>query len=205
MSHPPHHLENGRFTNPWPDSTIQGFGALLRWKLLDRFRFPPPADPDPAVLPRVNSRHEARPSSQSAQPASSVASVDPIACTWLGHSTVLLNLNGKRVLTDPVWSDRASPVQWAGPRRWVPPQLALEALPPLDLIALSHNHYDHLDRATVEWLARHRPEVPWVAPLKLGATLRSFGVRQVTELDWWDATQIAGMTVTATPAQHFSS
>jgi N-acyl-phosphatidylethanolamine-hydrolysing phospholipase D len=137
--------------------------------------------------------------------AQSAKSAFQLTGTWLGHSTVLLNLAGKLILTDPVWSGRASPVSWAGPKRWVPPPLALQDLPPLDLIVLSHNHYDHLDRAAVKWLARNRPEVPWVAPLRLGATLRRFGVRQVTELDWWEETTINGLKVTATPAQHFSS
>jgi N-acyl-phosphatidylethanolamine-hydrolysing phospholipase D len=205
MSRPPHHTDNGRFTNPWPGSTPNGFGGVLKWVLIDRIRNPPPPDPDPASLPRVDSRHETTTVVGSAESAQSAKSAFQLTGTWLGHSTVLLNLAGKRVLTDPVWSDRASPVSWAGPKRWVPPQLALRDLPPLDLIVLSHNHYDHLDRSTVEWLARERPDVPWVAPLRLGATLRQFGVRQVTELDWWEETTINGLKITATPAQHFSS
>jgi N-acyl-phosphatidylethanolamine-hydrolysing phospholipase D len=201
MSRPLHHTENGRFANPWPGATARGFGSVLRWKLIDSVRHPPPPDPDPAVLPRISGNEGTR----QLFAAQSAKSAFQLAGTWLGHSTVLLELAGKRILTDPVWSQRVSPLSWAGPKRWVPPQVALDALPPLDLIVLSHNHYDHLDRATVEWLARHQPEVPWVAPLKLGATLRRFGVRQVLEHDWWDTTEIAGITVTATPAQHFSS
>jgi N-acyl-phosphatidylethanolamine-hydrolysing phospholipase D len=205
MSRPPHHLENGRFTNPWPGAELHGFKDLLKWVLIDRIRNPPPPDPDPASLPRVDSRHETTRAVLSAQSAQSAKSVSQLTGTWLGHSTVLLNLAGKWILTDPVWSDRASPVSWAGPRRWVAPQLPLESLPPLDLIVLSHNHYDHLDRSAIEWLARHRAATPWVCPLKLSPLLREFGVLQVTELDWWEDTTTNGIRVTATPAQHFSS
>lgn len=112
---------------------------------------------------------------------------------------------GKWILTDPVWSDHVSPLPGLGPERWVPPMIPLEALPPLDLIVLSHNHYDHCDRPTIKWLARHQPTVPWVCPLKLSPLLRKFGVKTVTELDWWGTTTIKGIEVTGTPAQHFSS
>ncbi len=188
-----HHTPSGRFRNPWPDAEVRGWIDVLKWRLVDNRLHPPPPDPDPAVLPRV----------ESAPPLPEPAS--PLAATWLGHSTVLVELGGKRVLTDPVWGDRVSPFSWTGPERWVPPPLRLEALPALDLVVLSHNHYDHLDRPTVEWLARERPHLPWIVPLELAATVRKFGVRQVTELDWWQTGEAAGVTVTAVPAQHFSA
>src|SRR5207245_8290314 len=102
-------------------------------------------------------------------------SADQATATWLGHSTVLLQLGGLNVLTDPMWSERAFPVQWAGPRRVMPPPLALEALPPLDLVLVSHNHYDHLDRSTVQRLARRHPDATWVVPLALAPYVRGFG------------------------------
>lgn len=114
-------------------------------------------------------------------------------------------MRGRTILTDPVWSERAFPVQWAGPRRIMPPALSLESLPPLDLVLLSHNHYDHMDKPTIRRLARLHPAARWVAPLGLGDYLRDFGVVDVIELDWWQRAEVAGVEVTATPARHFSA
>ena len=122
----------------------------------------------------------------------------------MGHSSFLLQLGGVNVLTDPVWSERASPVQWAGPRRLSPPGVPFERLPPIDLVVQSHNHYDHLDDTTVRRLVAANPDAHWVAPLGVGAFLRDRGARLVTEHDWWDAADAAGLRVTAVPAQHFS-
>src|SRR6185503_7399583 len=96
-------------------------------------------------------------------------------------------------------------VQWLGPQRVMAPGLALEALPPLDLVLVSHNHYDHLDKASVKRLARAHPEAAWIAPLGLGGLLRRWGAREVSELDWWQETVVRGARVTATPARHFSA
>ena len=125
--------------------------------------------------------------------------------TWLGHSTVLLQLGGMNILTDPVFSERAFPVQHLGPRRVMSPPLALEELPPIDLVLLSHSHYDHLDKPAVKWLARRHPQAAWVAPLKLGEYVRGWGVKEVVELDWWHSAHVHGARVTATPARHFSA
>jgi N-acyl-phosphatidylethanolamine-hydrolysing phospholipase D len=125
--------------------------------------------------------------------------------TWMGHSTVLLQVGGLNILTDPVWSERAFPVQWLGPRRVMAPPIALDALPPLDVVLLSHSHYDHLDAPAVRRLARLHRDAIWIAPLKLGAYLRDFGVEQVVELDWWQHTTVKGATITATPARHFTA
>jgi N-acyl-phosphatidylethanolamine-hydrolysing phospholipase D len=104
-----------------------------------------------------------------------------------------------------MWSERAFPVQWMGPRRVMAPALALEALPPLDVVLLSHSHYDHLDKATVKRLVRLHPEATWVVPLKLGGYVEDFGVRHVVELDWWTGTKVRGLAISATPARHFSA
>jgi Predicted Zn-dependent hydrolases of the beta-lactamase fold len=130
---------------------------------------------------------------------------DQAAATWIGHSTVLLQTGGLNVLTDPMWSERAFPVQWAGPRRVMPPAFALDMLPPLDIVLLSHSHYDHLDKLTAKRLARSHPEATWVVPLALGRYLRDFGVRHVVELDWWQSADVKGAAVRAMPAQHFSA
>jgi N-acyl-phosphatidylethanolamine-hydrolysing phospholipase D len=128
--------------------------------------------------------------------------------TWIGHSTCLLQVGGLNVLTDPVWSERASPVPWAGPRRVVAPPLALEALPPLDLVLLSHDHYDHFDTPTVGALVAAHPAAQWAVPLRLAEVLRELGAGAVAEFDWWErrtlATPGGPAVVTAVPAQHFS-
>jgi len=125
--------------------------------------------------------------------------------TWIGHSTVLLQLGALNVLTDPVFCQRAFPVQWLGPRRVMDPAISIDQLPPLDVVLLSHNHYDHLDKAAVRQIARAQPRATWVVPLKLGAYLRPWGLREIVELDWWQATSLGGLTVTATPARHMSA
>ena len=129
-----------------------------------------------------------------------------LRATWLGHSTVLLEIGGVRVLTDPVWGTRASPSRLAGPRRFQPVPVALTAMPPLDLVLVSHDHYDHLDYPTIRQLAK--TAVPFVTSLGVGAHLESFGVRaqRITELDWWESWQLPGadLAVTAAPSQHFS-
>jgi L-ascorbate metabolism protein UlaG (beta-lactamase superfamily) len=126
--------------------------------------------------------------------------------TWLGHSTVLLEIDGRRVLTDPVWGTRCSPSRLIGPKRFQPVPLALSRLPPLDLVVISHDHYDHLDYPTIRELAR--TEVPFVTSLGVGAHLESWGVapERISELDWWETHRLPGsdLEVTAAPSQHFS-
>lgn len=130
-----------------------------------------------------------------------------LRATWLGHSTVLVEIDGVRVLTDPVWGARASPSQLAGPRRFQPVPVALQALPPLDLVLVSHDHYDHLDYPTIRALAR-MTDVPFVTSLGVGAHLEAWGVppQRIHELDWWESYRLpaAELAVHATPSQHFS-
>ncbi len=126
--------------------------------------------------------------------------------TWLGHSTVLIEIDGIRVLTDPVWGPRASPSRLAGPKRFQPVPVALREMPRVDLILLSHDHYDHLDYPTIRALVKS--EVPFVTSLGVGAHLEAWGVQaeRIVELDWWQSYQLpnADLTVTAAPSQHFS-
>ncbi len=127
-----------------------------------------------------------------------------IAATFVGQSTFLLQLDGVNVLTDPVWSDRASPLRWAGPRRVRRPGLAFEQLPPIHLVLVSHNHYDHMDLTTLRRLQR-RFDPLFVTGLGNRHYLRKRGLRRVEELDWWQTCPgPGGMVVTMTPAQHFS-
>ncbi|MEO8118413.1 MAG: MBL fold metallo-hydrolase [Rhodoferax sp.] len=122
----------------------------------------------------------------------------------LGHSTVLLKLDGVFWLTDPVFSERASPVQWAGPKRFHPPPISIDELPPIKGVILSHDHFDHLDRATIAQLAQ-KVEV-FIVPLGVGERLIAWGVdpARVRQLDWWDETTIGDVRLAAVPAQHFS-
>jgi L-ascorbate metabolism protein UlaG (beta-lactamase superfamily) len=125
--------------------------------------------------------------------------------TWLGHSTTLIEIDGATILTDPVWSERASPSRWVGPKRFAPPPLALAALPHVDAVVVSHEHYDHLDEMTVRALAARG--VPFHVPLGIGAHLGAWGVpaAQIVEHDWWqDATLSGGVRVVATPSRHFN-
>ena len=124
--------------------------------------------------------------------------------TWIGHSSFLIQVDGLNILTDPVWGDRASPVSWAGPRRLVPPGLSLDALPRIDLVLQSHDHYDHFCDATVRALAARHPNAHWLAPLGVAAQLRARGVTQVSEHDWHQSVTACGATATAVPAAHFS-
>jgi L-ascorbate metabolism protein UlaG (beta-lactamase superfamily) len=134
------------------------------------------------------------------------AAASGLRATWLGHSTVLIEIEGVRIITDPVWGKRASPSSLAGPKRFQPVPVPLRAMPPVDLVAISHDHYDHLDYPTIRELAR--TEIPFVTSLGVGAHLEYWGVQpdRITELDWWESYRLpnADVTVTAAPSQHFS-
>lgn len=127
------------------------------------------------------------------------------AVTFINHSTVLLQIGGVNILTDPIWSERASPVQWYGPARFHRPALNLDQLPHIDLVVISHNHYDHLDLATLQELEqRFQPQ--FVVGLRGGQLLRDAGLSRVQELDWWQTLPVnAGLSVHGVPAQHWSS
>jgi L-ascorbate metabolism protein UlaG (beta-lactamase superfamily) len=128
--------------------------------------------------------------------------------TWLGHSSSLVEIDGLRVLIDPVWDERAAPTRWAGPKRFFPPTLALEHLPAIDAVLISHDHYDHLGADTVRGLAQVDTVRParWITPLGVGSILTRLGVDpdRCTELDWTEDVKIGALTITALPARHFS-
>jgi L-ascorbate metabolism protein UlaG (beta-lactamase superfamily) len=128
--------------------------------------------------------------------------------TWMGHSSMLLEMDGVRILIDPMWDRRASPFSWSGPKRFFEPTLALEELPALDVVLISHDHFDHLGKETIRKLARLAParNVRWVTSLGVGSELSGFGVAKeaITEMDWTQSTSIGDLTITALPARHFS-
>jgi N-acyl-phosphatidylethanolamine-hydrolysing phospholipase D len=189
----PHRLPDGSFRNPWLDSEPRGLLDVLRWTRQRRRQMlaaTPPRGSFPTATPAISYPR---------------ASTTTFAATWIGHSTVLLQFGGLNVITDPVFSQRAFPVQWAGPRRVMDPALPLEGLPPLDVVLLSHSHYDHLDKPAVRRLAKAHPQATWVVPLGLAAYIRGWGVREIVELDWWQESVVNALRITATPARHFSA
>jgi N-acyl-phosphatidylethanolamine-hydrolysing phospholipase D len=189
-----HRSPDGTFHNPWPDSELQSFRAVLRWAV-ERHGLPRAKTPSrgsfPVATPTISYPRASDTSHHTA--------------TWIGHSTVLLQFGGLNVITDPVFSERVFPVQWLGPRRVMDPGVPLDALPPLDVVLLSHNHYDHLDKPAIKRIARAYPGATWIMPLGVGAYIRGSGVREIVELDWWQSAVVHGLRVTATPACHFSS
>ena len=128
--------------------------------------------------------------------------------TWFGHSSSLVEIDGVRVLIDPVWDERAAPTSWFGPKRFFPPTLVLENLPAVDVVLISHDHFDHLGEGTVRKLAQIEMmrRARWITPLGVGSVLARFGVDAglCTELDWTEKVQIGPLTITALPARHFS-
>ncbi|QNM96026.1 MBL fold metallo-hydrolase [Chitinimonas koreensis] len=166
-----------------------GKTALVMWRML----FDKPADASPAAPVPVNAL----------SPAQLLAAADGTLFR-LGHSTLLLKLNGGFWLTDPVFSERASPLQWAGPKRFHAPPIGIAELPPITGVILSHDHYDHLDYAAIQALAGKTAH--FIAPLGVGDRLVQWGVdpAKVQQLDWWQSTHVGGLRLTATPAQHFS-
>lgn len=192
MPHPlSSHCDGTHFFNPEPgfrpgNQNRSGMWALLRARLKrDRDAW--------AVWPKAL-RNKPFP------PPDEVPSI-----TWIGHSSFLLRLPGLNVLTDPVFSTRCSPVRFAGPKRVRPPGLALGELPPIDLILLSHNHYDHMDLVSLRALRRHSPAARIVTMLGNAKYLAQKRLPGAVELDWWEEATVHGAHITATPARHFSA
>jgi N-acyl-phosphatidylethanolamine-hydrolysing phospholipase D len=186
---PAHHTDGG-FRNvaeldlPGADVTVPFFLRKIWTTLVGREGAPQVVPNDGAFL-RTNARH-------------SVPTV-----TWIGHSTLLVQMDGVTFLTDPIWSERASPFAFAGPKRVVPPGIAFDALPPIDFAVVSHSHYDHTDVPTLVRLARTGARI--FVPLRLGSVLREAGIAEVEELDWWESRTVRGVTIHCTPAQHWSA
>jgi L-ascorbate metabolism protein UlaG (beta-lactamase superfamily) len=178
------HFDGRRFHNPGPVEE-RGLRDLIRWRrTADPAPWPEWVDSPPGPPPDC--------------------SVRDLRVTHVNHSTVLIQMNGVNVLTDPVWSERAGPVGFTGPRRHRAPGVRFDDLPHINLVLVSHNHYDHLDLATLRRLSgAHRPRV--IAPLGVGRFLTAHGVPNAVELDWWEVAPGSGpLHVTSVPARHFS-
>lgn len=201
----PHHTPNG-FRNNYIGQVNKPLSDLLRWRWQAwRDDLPrPPEQPVDAVLPEL-ARLQANSAAARMGPASPAATAVPSA-TWIGHATVLVQSGGLNILTDPVFSDRASPVQFVGPRRARPPGIALADLPPIDVVLISHNHYDHLDRLSVVQLdQRSEGKTLFLVPLGNKPLLDQLGVRNVVELDWWQSHSHQGLDFHLVPVQHWSA
>jgi len=195
---PSHHLPNGRFDNIWGDEDP---GAYAKLKFLcgswtKRPKLPSQKELD-EQLPVVEPDWTA------------INSPDPnkLNVTWIGHASFLVQLGGFNVLTDPVFSDRASPVSFGGPFRYRPLPFKLEQLPKIDLVVISHSHYDHLDRYTVGELNRRKGGTHFLVGLGTSEWFRDEGITAVTELDWWQqapASLFPGLQITCLPVQHWS-
>jgi len=184
------HFDGQRFFNPGA-SQARGLGAVLRWQLnRDRARWPDRIANPPFL------------------PPGDIVAPGHVSLTFIGHSTFLIRLMGPdgvvSILTDPIFSERCFPVQWMGPRRVRAPGLALEALPKIDAVLVSHNHYDHMDLPSLRALHRRfRPLL--LTTLGNARLLRDAGVPGAIELDWWDVAAVGPIQVTATPARHFAA
>lgn len=193
----PHRGEDGfHNTGSDPQPTLSG---LMKWMIIRLF--------SPAVVHDVSQVPRVTPDlARLAAPAATGQA------TWLGHATVLLQMQGLNVLTDPVFSERPSPVSWLGPRRRTPPALSLAALPPVDVVLISHDHFDHLDLPSLQALAQQPGGEPlFVVPLGNAALLREAGISRISEMDWWDALTLpskAGalpLRLRCVPVQHWSN
>jgi len=187
---PEHHTEEG-FRNPFPTYEDKDFGDFLQWSLVDRIKGNKPDKPDTYNFEMYENDGQYLQKNQT-----------EFTITWVGHSTLLVQTDGLNILTDPIWSERCSPVQFAGPKRYMPPGIRFESLPEIDIVIISHNHYDHLDRLTIEKLG-NKPL--YLIPLKIGAFFEDLGITNYEELDWWESITFNGVEFICTPAQHFSN
>ena len=178
---------NGAFQNALPSHAAGSPASIWEWFFGDKSLRQPGADVP--IVRRTRTDFEAP---------------RDLRLTWLGHATTLVEIEGRRFLLDPVFSRNASPGPLFGVARFHDPPLPLAQVPDLDAVVLTHDHYDHLDAATVRQLAGRVPR--WVAPLGVGAHLERWGVApsRITELDWWEDTDVSGIGLVSTPARHFS-
>ena len=193
----PFYKKGSRFFNPHCTISKLGFFNLLLWQMglygdkgeakrvPESFDYPNPKEP--------------------------IDAEKPVAC-WINHSTFLIQVGGLHLLTDPIWSDRCSPLSFLGPRRDYPPGLAIKELPQIDLILISHNHYDHLDLRSVKELMSRNRSAYWIVPIGVKKWMRKQGISRCIELAWWQTLSLdltsqqstSGIEITAVPAQHFS-
>ena len=184
-----------RFSNPVP-TVIGGLGTIF--KLLPHYL----TNKAETAPPRLLGPFSTDVSVYSKAPASG------LRVTWMGHSSLLVEIDGVRLLIDPMWDERASPMRWAGPKRFFAPTMRLEELPSVDVVLVSHDHYDHLGEATIRELAglESMRGAKWITSLGVGDVLRQFGVdaARISEMDWTESLTVGRLEITAVPTRHFS-
>jgi len=188
-------IVDGRFQNPVGSPTVTNNwrdGLFLWWKMMWV---------SSAAVSRSVPVDHVLPETKALALLESLQQTDTL--TWLGHASFLIRLGGKVVLTDPYLTDHASPISWAGPQRYVQPGITIERLPPIDVLLISHSHYDHLDRRALARLP-NRERISVVVPLGLAESLRDFGFKEILEVTWGQASDFQALRVTAVPAVHFS-
>ena len=180
-------MKQKRFTNPHIQDSKRNFWEVLRWRA---GLYHEPIEPVPSEF----SYPYQVPLFNKMQPSA----------VWMGHCTFLLEIDSLTVLTDPIWSEYCSPVRIRGLRRLHEAPIALEDLPSIDVVLLSHNHYDHMDAATILALHHFHPQILWIVPSRLSSWFKKRGIEHVVELGWWESQDHTFYRVTAVPAQHFS-
>lgn len=182
------HYDGKTFFNPGETEKQKGLMDVLKWKFTgDAEKWPKKSSIE--ITPSIPKS----PTSES------------LSITFIGHATFLIQMDGLNILTDPVWSERASPVSFAGPKRVHPPGIEFDNLPKIDIVIISHNHYDHMDSATIKMLEK-KFAPHFITPLANIEKMKSFGATTVTELDWWESININPVfKITLTPAKHWSS
>jgi L-ascorbate metabolism protein UlaG (beta-lactamase superfamily) len=183
-----HHNKDGSFKNNHPiEMTHRSLKSVMKWKLLES-------------LPKRQSIHHIE------CDLNKFRNTNESLISWIGHATFLIKHNGLTILTDPHFSKRASPFQWIGPKRTTPPSAQVNHLPNIDIVLISHDHYDHLDKASVLKIHEQQKSNPplFALPLGLGKWFKKRGINNWIELDWWESHHIDGWEFTSVPAQHFS-
>ena len=198
-SRPPHHTDNG-FANSDGSQANKPFSSFLKWRR-ERSELP--------LNDYFSDRRIADTLAPLGYPAAAPDFSTPAAgarVTWLGHATFLVQTPRLNFLTDPHFSGRASPFSFAGPKRFVAPPVSVPELPPIDVVVISHNHYDHLDTTSVKALANHQGGSPlFLVPLGLESWMNSKGIDNAIEMDWWQSRDLAGATITMVPVHHWSA
>lgn len=184
---PAHHQSDGTFVNTDGEAISKSFTDFIRWRWS---RTKPEAYEFDVLVPDL----------------ASIRNPQQNQITWIGHSTFLLQLDGKNILTDPHFTERASPSNYFGPKRIVPPAMNIADLPKIDAVIISHNHYDHMDEESLVDLFERQPKSPpqFFVPLGLKHEFESIGISTAIELDWWKQAQVSGLTFTALPVKHWS-
>lgn len=182
-------MKKDRFVNPHAENLRRTFWDFVLWKtgFYD--------DPHPKLSPPTGFTYPAVPK---------VLRRNQPKAVWIGHSTYLIEMDDLAILTDPVWDSYCSPIPLRALRRISEPPITLSDLPPIDIVLISHNHYDHLDAKTVAILHRFHPQIQWIVPERLSRWFKKRGILNVFELPWWKDLQTAKCKITAVPCQHFS-